>query len=469
MKQYKYNKVERLFKAWLALMMVGMMPALTSCSDDEDYQSTTMTISKVFLEDANAKDEVYDREVTFARLGQLLRIEGSGFTGLKKIYVNGFETYFNNALMTDNNVWVTLNTKTPVDKADASVRNTITFVKDQTQTVYQFTIRAAAPSIASVDNTLPYPGEKVVVYGSNLQETTKVTLPGGVEVTDGIENDEDGKWFSFTMPEGVTACGSITSEGANGTAMSPAFFNNNDCFIINFDGKGAQGSWSATFSADDLVDDPLASGRGKVIQIIPESVLAEGPVAAGISNLKGFWTAGNDNADDDWNRMTAFISAATPVDSVALQFDVLCEDEWDLSGQIAITLQNNLSNYGYGSACTKYSESLLNQAYAWVPWLDRETGEHKAFTTGRRWQTITIPLSEFGNYTNTEKAWTFQNVIDDRNAGSYRNFGLLFCNADVKWNTDLEDADYPATPFSKKIYFDNFRIVPITAITVSDY
>ena len=135
-----------------------------------------MTINKVFLEDTKAEDGNYDREVEFARLGQTLRIEGSGFSGLKKIYVNGFETYFNNALMTDNNIWVTLNSKTPVAKADASVRNTIRFVKDNTETTYQFTIRAAAPVIASIDNTLPQAGETVKVSGANLDGTTKVTL-----------------------------------------------------------------------------------------------------------------------------------------------------------------------------------------------------------------------------------------------------------------------------------------------------
>ena len=189
-------------------------------------------------------------------------------------------------------------------------------------------------------------------------------------------------------------------------------------------------------------------------------------MSAGVSNIKGFWTAGNDNANDDWNRMTSIIPGSTPVDSVALQFDVYVPEEWDLSGQMVITIQNNLSNYGYGSACTKYSAQYVNQAYAWVPWLDRETGDHKAFTTGERWQTVTIPLSEFGNYTNDEIDWTFQNVIDDRNGGSYRNFGIMFCNADLEFS---EKITYPSSPFSQKIYVDNFRIVPVTAITVSDF
>ena len=38
-----------------------------------------------------------------------------------------------------------------------------------------------------------------------------------------------------------------------------------------------------------------------------------------------------------------------------------------------------------------------------------------------------------------------------------------------KRQTEAEDPDYPSQLFNKKIYLDNFRIVPITAITVSDY
>ena len=472
MRRLIYKKVVRAIKGVAPMMLLALVVPFSSCSDSEDYQSTTMTINKIYLEDTKASDGNTDREVTFARLGQLLRIEGTGFTGLKKIYINGYETYFNNALMTDNNVWVTLNTDTPVAKADESVRNTIRFVKDGTETTYTFTIRAASPSITKVDNTLPKAGEKVVVSGANLEQITKVTLPDGTEVTSNIESADDGSEFSFIMPEGVAeVSGSITCEGANGTAVSPKYFNNNDCYIINFDGKGTQGSWSATFGEDDLVDDPLNTGRGKVIQIIPDSYLADNPdgVKAGVSSIKGFWTAGNDDTADDWSRMTSYIPGTTSCDSVAIQFDVYCPGEWINSGQIEITLQNNLSNYGYGSSSTKYNADYYNQAYAWVPWLDRTTGKATAFTTGERWVTVTIPLSSFGNYTDTDHTWTFQNVIDDKNAGSYKNFGVLFCNPDLKWDTSLDDADYPSQLFNQKIYLDNFRVVPISAITVSDY
>lgn len=269
-----FNTAKKVLLGLLPLGLLVMTPSLASCGDDnDDSGSAQMVINKVYLENASAEDSVYDREVSFARLGQLIRLEGSGFTGLKHVYVNGYDTYFNNALMTDNNVWITLNANTPVAKAEASVRNTIQLVKDNATYTYQFTIRASSPSVTSVDNTLPRPGEKVTVYGNNLQETTHLTLPGGVEITEGITSDEDGKWYSFTMPSGVTESTSITSEGANGTAVTLAYFNNDKCYVINFDGKGALGSWSATYQSENLVDDPLGTGRGKVVQLVPQSVL----------------------------------------------------------------------------------------------------------------------------------------------------------------------------------------------------
>ena len=81
MKSYIYNKVEKVLKGLVPLMLLALVPSLTACSDDEDSQSTTMTINKIYLETTDAEDENYDREVDFARLGQTLRIEGSGFTG----------------------------------------------------------------------------------------------------------------------------------------------------------------------------------------------------------------------------------------------------------------------------------------------------------------------------------------------------------------------------------------------------
>lgn len=444
-----------------ALLLTGF----TACSDDDDSSSSSpVTVEKVFLEDTSEDAPNNDREVTFARLGQLIRIQGSGFTGLKYIYVNGYETYFNNALMTDNNVWLTLNSKTPVFDADPEVRNTIQFVKSNGTYTYEFDIRSASPSVTSVDNTLPQAGETVTVYGTNLHETTSVTLPGGVVVTDGITSDEDGEWYSFTMPSGVTDSGSITSVGANGTAKSPAYFNDNSCYIINFDGLGTLGSWSSTYTSDQLVDDPLNSGRGKCVMLVPQDVLdgENGGIKAGTSSL--YWaTAGNGNEAEDWTRMTSTIPATTPITEIALQFDIYCPEEWNGTGQLQLSLENNLSNHGWGNIST--GDDYPEYAVAWVPWMNEEDGSTTAYTTGNRWQTVTIPLSEFGTLTK-HTDYTLQEIIDIRNDANYKNVLFELVNKDIKFSDDLT---LTSSLFNLKVYIDNLRIVNNASITVSDF
>jgi len=459
-------------KYFLASCLAFAAFAFTACSDSDSGSSAQMTIEKVFLEDA--KSTVKDREVTFARLGQLIRIQGSGFTGLKKIYINGYETFFNNALMTDNNIWVTISSKTPVYNAEENVRNTITLVKDNGTYTYQFEIRSAMPAVTHFSNTLPQPGETVIVYGSNLQETTQITLPSGTVITD-IINDKDGEWYSFVMPDGETVGGSITSVGTNGMAITPEYFNNTNTMIINFDGVGTQNYWNwsetgSMINADDLVDDPLNSGRGKVCQLIPQRIIDNGGVAASKGRASEVWAAGNDD-DSDWTWMTTYIDASTPLEELAFQFDIYCPEKWELTGQIQITLQNNINWNGYGS---DEASSSNTQTYVWVPWLNESDGTTTSFQTSD-WRTVTIPLSSFSKYANEIKddlAPTFQEVIDDRNAAENKQCGMGFVNSDVKY-VDKTDAtkvtEYASSVCKLPIYVDNFRIVPIATFSVSDF
>lgn len=451
----------------LTFLAVGF----TACNEDDDYfkddaQNSSITIKKVYLEDAESS--VPDREVSFARLGQIIRLEGEGFFGVKKVYINGFDTYFNRTYVSNTSMMVQLNSKTPIAEAEESVRNTIRLVKDGSETIYkELIIRAASPSITSVSNTLPKSGEKIIVRGANLQETILVTLPGGTEVTD-IENDEDGEWFSFRMPSGVTASGSITSEGANGTAVSPAYFNENSCYIIDYDGNGAQGFWSWTetgsmCNADDLADDPMGSGRGKCAMLVPQRILdgEAGGVISGKSRATEWWTAGNDSDLDDWSRMYSVIPATTPVTEVALQFDIYVPEAWSTTGHMQISLFNNFNFSGIGSD----DDGANNQVTFYVPWI--QEGSIVPFAT-EGWQTVTIPFSQLRKYATLiekEETPTFQMVVDDRNAATYRNFGFGFVNRDFTYNGVAVEA----TLFNKKVYIDNWRIVPCKAITVSDF
>ncbi len=463
------KKIKYIYLLCFALVLA----VFSSCEDESKYDNTAIKVTQVYLEDHKSSQP--DRPVDFARLGQLIRIEGSGFLGMQKIYVNGYDTYFNVAYITDNSMLLSIHSKTPVMEADTDVRNTIRFVKKGAEFTFPLIIRAATPFITSISNSLPKAGEKVTVYGSNLHETTKLTLPGGVEVITGIESDEEGKWYSFTMPTGLSEGGSIYSEGANGKAATPGYFNFTNCMVLDFDsdenGKQGYWSWSETGSminADDLVNDPLNSGRGKCLQLIPERILtgANGGVLPGKARAIECWTEGGDGGLDDWTRMynEAYgITASTPLAEVAFQFDIYVPEAWSSTGHIQLSLFNNFNFGGIGSD----DDGKKHTAF-FVPYI--QDGQILPFqTTG--WQTVTIPFSKFGYYADkladkeVTTPPTFQAVVEDRLAATYKNFGMGLVNTDFTY----QGLSITSVLMNQRIYIDNWRVVPYANIEISDF
>ena len=142
MKSLIYKNSMKAFGLLVSLLICSC--SFVSCDDDDDNGgSSVMNITGIYLEDA--KSNVPDRLVDFARLGQLIRIEGEGFNGLKKVYINGYNCYFNPVFVSNKSFLVSVNSKVPTTEADENVRNTIRLVKDGGEYVYDFQIRAAAP------------------------------------------------------------------------------------------------------------------------------------------------------------------------------------------------------------------------------------------------------------------------------------------------------------------------------------
>lgn len=63
------------------IMALAVAAGFSSCSDDDGDPypggNGPVTVNKVYLEDNSDDATVAEREVTFARLGQTLRLEGS--------------------------------------------------------------------------------------------------------------------------------------------------------------------------------------------------------------------------------------------------------------------------------------------------------------------------------------------------------------------------------------------------------
>lgn len=448
----------------LAFIGVAMLAMLFTACEDDNSEGGPITISKVFLEDANSS--VPDREVTFVRLGQLMRIEGSGFSNLKKVYINGLSAYFNPVMVSNNSMLVSVPKVTPIVDAEPELRNTIKLVNDNYDTSIDFEIRAAAPSITNISHTLPLAGEIITVYGTGLIEVSKVVFPGDVEVTEGIASDVDGEMFTVVVPEGVSPeGGSLLVECANGGAYSPAYFNFKEGVILDFDGNGVHGFWgsaSSMITGDDLESTTIGTGnvsQGIYVPHRPSRIAAFEPSTIRDSEV---WTAGD--GTDDWKgQLTSYVPATTPLDQIAFQFDIYVPDAWEESGYLKICLVNGFSGGEWEGAC-----------YNYVPWL--VNGEVEAFhTTG--WTTVTVPLNMFYKFSDGD--FTFADVLAlraeyDSDPKKFKNFGFYFENSDftldkITGNESDNEIEFTSAKTSVRVYTDNWRIVSLETPTYSDF
>jgi hypothetical protein len=159
--------------------------------------------------------------------------------------------------------------------------------------------------------------------------------------------------------------------------------------------------------------------------------------------------------------MYNYIPAETPLTDVAFQFDIYVPDPWTATGQLEIALINNFNFAGY----TSDDNNAKCQTAFFIPWI--QDGEIVPYTT-EGWQTVTIPFSEFGKYAAEvadDANPTFKEVVEDRNAASYRNFGIGFVNTDFTFGGQ----EYKSSLAKVRIYTDNWRVVPYSSISISDF
>lgn len=444
-----------IYKIGIIFLFVALVLGLNSCNEEiSEQDSTPIVVNKVYMEDA--KSEISDREVGYARLGWLLRLEGSGFQGMRTIYVNGYETYFNPVFVSENSMLLKISTETPIVNADSTVRNTIRMVKLGTEYTYNFEIRDAAPSITRISHTLPQAGERITIYGSGLTEVDKVIFPGNVEVSSGIICDEDkGEFCTVAVPAGLTEGGCITIEGPNGGAYSMNYFNYASNVIINFDGVGEQGYWGweetgSMLNGSDLQETVIGTGhtsQGKYCAHRPSRLES---FAKGKNRQSECWTSGS-GATDDWRAYFTDIPATTPISEVAFQFDIYVPNAWSNSGYLQLCLMNNFNGGEWSKEC-----------YNVVPWV--VSSSVTPYSTAE-WTTITVPFSQFYAFSDTENTYTFESVLAAREAAEWKNFGVIFNNGDFT----LDGVEYESSIFSASVYTDNWRVVPYTQPEYSDF
>lgn len=88
-------------------------------------------------------------------------ISGTGLSSVKKIYFNDFDTYFNPVLVTDTEIFVLIDEKTPY----ANASNKLKVVTGGGTILYDFVVAPPTPKFGSYNPINAAEGEEVTIYG----------------------------------------------------------------------------------------------------------------------------------------------------------------------------------------------------------------------------------------------------------------------------------------------------------------
>ncbi len=170
--------------------MVVMVLGLFSSCDNESDSGTTLAITSV------VKAEEGDlTPVTQGDPKNYYIIRGTGLSSVQKIYFNDFDTYFNPVLVTDTEIFVLIDEKTPY----ANASNKLKVVTKSGTVIYDFIVRPPVPTVLGFQPINAVAGDEVVIKGkyflnptvtigtvnvpvvSSTLEEIKIKLPAGVD------------------------------------------------------------------------------------------------------------------------------------------------------------------------------------------------------------------------------------------------------------------------------------------------
>jgi|GEM_PF-1145943 len=364
----------------IALGIVLALPlSFSSCEDKEDK----IEVSQVYVQSVSDTESV----ITEIRLGNKLRIEGSGFSTVHQVLINGVEVSgINSNYITNNVIMVTVPTSIPIgsDVENPEDLNTIRIITKFDNYVFSFTILGEAPSIASVSHTMPQAGSRIRIEGSALNDIERVIFPGGAESTD-FTISSDNRMIDVLVPNGIgNNQGAVTVDGPNGSASSLHNFNyQKGLFLTGFAGDPVYGYGSGSISGNQSAsvpaggDGPKSPATYRFIPAEPE----DRPLAPDGQTVGGFVYSMNLAIEKVLAENDDLITGETLVSDLAIQADYYFNVPWT-NGSLRLILNGNGSG---------------NQRISPVPW--NVSGEVVPITfTG--WRTMTWNLSDLTDQNN---------------------------------------------------------------------
>lgn len=323
-----------------------------------------------------------------------------------------------------------------------------------------------APSVTSVDRTLPQVGEKVTITGRNLQFVDHIYLPTEQGEQEVVDFEKGSKQISFILPEGDYAPGSIRcqSTGSHLSCYSPAYMFRNDCvFFHSFSSNGTKAPYVGTefeytiksmgtlmSGAKNLTMEKLPTGHSleetnvkspdAFLSFFDNKPLTSWALATKTDDKKGYLRFSSCDRFQyviDHNALQD-VKSSTACENLALQMDIYVstdgEPVWN-TGYLSYRINKDQSGLT--------SPVVANMAM----WSE---GEPASFADG--WKTFTMPLSAF-TMTKSSSTATLGGLINSLKSSNLQTILTLV-------NYPL-DALHPAKAVNNfQFNIANIRLVP---------
>ena len=379
-----------------------------------------------------------DVNITQAFMDEVLCVVGSNLCSVHEVYFNDQAAILNTSFITDHTLVVAIPSTAATEKTDKIYFKTAS----GDVVTYDFKVLPPAPKVNSMSNEWAKPGETVTLSGRYFIDVTGVQLPGA-EVTDFTVNSVES--ITFTVPEGANP-GPVEVYTASGSGRSS--FQYMDSRNMLFDWDGTRGGlalghgWrdgSKVLCAPGTHAFPALDGNyiafSSEFDGTPYGAWAEDPCSF------DYWPGDPGSAYPPLYSFDTFAQYIQKygVGGLCLKFEVMVptSNPWTgvamqlmFSSEALVSDSNMNNNY--------FSDADFPRA-VWEPWTT--TG---SFDTGDKWQTVTIPLTDF---TKKSDGTACATKLDD----SYFH-GLAF----FVWGGSMEGK--AGTPI---IAIDNIRVVPL--------
>ena len=379
--------MKRLFNSLFLLGALAMTTAVfTGCKDEPDkYEVSGGTPSIRYIRPLGL--ESGDSIITGAYMDNSICIVGENLRSIVKMLFNDQEAKLIPSFMTDNTLIVTVPKQIPNEVFD----KIFMINQNNDTTTYDFKVLVPGPTINNMSNEWAKGGEQATIYGNYFVDDPNVPLTLSISGTKVDIEDFDISQISFTVPNGLSE-GPIEISTVYGKVKAKFNYCDTNGMMFNDFGTGDAGAKSTGLTNHGWHDQVIKSDEnsldGSYLMLgdcdVKDDTWADKNLS--FEYWPGDWDGGFAGTDIRLSDLVSFANFA----NMALKFEVNIpsSNPWTnlsmqciFSGDEQVTLPTANNTFFNG---TDYPRAL------WTPW--RATG---SFDTGGKWQTVTIPISNF--------------------------------------------------------------------------